>query len=69
MSLTHIAANRNALADLIVDLIDGDAGNPNGQLIFMTSGGAEVATLEMSNPAFGAAAVGIATAATISSDR
>lgn len=68
MALTHVTAVRNAMADACVDVIDTGTTDANGDLEIMTSGDAEVATLECSNPAFGAAAGGTATAATISDD-
>lgn len=66
MALTHTTAVRNALADLVVDLIDAGAGA--GYIEFQTSGDAEVATCPFSDPAFGAAAAGIATASAITDD-
>jgi len=63
---TLSTAARNAACDAIVNLID--AGVAAGNLIFRTSGDIEVATLPFSDPAFGDAATGTATAATISSD-
>lgn len=57
---------RNAACDAIVDLIDAGAGA--GTLVFQTSGDVEVATLTFSDPAFGAASGGTATAAAISPD-
>jgi len=66
MAVTHPAAIRNLMADLVVDQID--LSSPPGKLIMQTSGGATVATLTFSNPAFGAAASGTATAAAITSD-
>lgn len=57
---------RNAACDAIVDLLDAGAGP--GQLVFRTSGDVEVATLTFSDPAFGAASNGVATADTISED-
>jgi hypothetical protein len=68
MALVHVTAARNGMADYVVDLIDVGATDLNGDLVFMTSGDVEVATLAMSNPAFGAAAAGTATAAAISDD-
>jgi len=59
-------ATRNAACDAIVDLIDGGVGA--GTLQFETSGDVEVATLTFSDPAFGAAATGVATASAITSD-
>jgi len=57
---------RNAACDAIVDLIDAGAGA--GTLQFETSGDVEVATLTFSDPAFGNAATGTATASAITSD-
>lgn len=57
---------RNAACDAIVDLIDGGVGA--GDLIFETSGDVEVATCPFSATAFGASAVGVATAAAITAD-
>lgn len=57
---------RNAACNAIVDLID--AGADAGTLVFQTSGDAEVATLTFSDPAFGSAASGVATAGAITSD-
>lgn len=68
MVTTLTAAARNAAADAIVDLIDVGATDANGDLVIQTSGDAEVATLALTNPAFGAAAVGVATAAAIADD-
>ena len=65
-AVTHPTAVRNTLADAVVDLIDAGAGA--GTLQFQTSGDVEVATLTYSDPAFGAAAAGTATANSITSD-
>lgn len=59
---------RNAACDAVVDRIDVGSTDANGDLVIMTSGDVEVATLAMSNPAFGAAASGLAAANTISDD-
>lgn len=59
-------AARNAACDAVVDLIDAGAGA--GTLVFETSGDVEVATLTFSDPAFGNAAAGVATANSITSD-
>lgn len=66
MAITHVAAVRNGLADYVVDTIDAGAGA--GSLVIMTSGDVEVATLTFSDPAFGAATGGTATANAISDD-
>jgi len=68
MGITLTTAARNAAANAVVDLLDAGSGDANGDLVIMTSGDVEVATLAFSNPAFGAAATGVATADTITSD-
>lgn len=70
MAVTHPTAMRNTIADLVVDSLD--VGGP-GKLVFRLTGnaaapGTAVATLTLSATAFGAASVGIATAAAITSD-
>lgn len=70
-------AARNAACDAVVDLVD--AGNEAGQLRIYSgtapadanaalSGNTLLAALTMSDPAFGAAAAGVATASAITSD-
>ncbi len=66
MAITLTTSARNAAADAIVDLID--AGSGVGYLEFQTSGDVEVATLTFSDPAFGNAASGTATASAITDD-
>lgn len=68
MALTHVTAVRNTLADAIDTACNAGTTNATARLIIMTSGDAEVATLNMANPAFGAAASGAITAGTISDD-
>jgi len=63
---TLSTAARNAACNAIVDLIDAGAGA--GKLVIRTSGDVEVATLTFSDPAFGNAATGVATASAITSD-
>lgn len=65
-AITHSTAIRNSIADLVVDSIDGGTGA--GYIEFQTSGGVEVATCPFANPAFGAAAAGVATANAITTD-
>lgn len=64
MALTHTTAVRNALADLVVDLLEAGAGAGKIQ-ISTTQGdyvGAELlAEITMDDPAFGNAAAGVAT--------
>jgi len=68
MAVTITAAARNAACNAIVDLIDAGTTDANGDLEIMTSGDVEVALCAMSDPAFGAAAAGVATAGAISDD-
>lgn len=68
MAVTHSTAARNAMADAVVDRLDLGSGTAAGRLVFQTSGGTAVATLTLSNPAFGAASGGVATASAITSD-
>jgi hypothetical protein len=66
MATTAPDATLNAACDAIADLADAGAGA--GSLVLKTSGDVEVATLTLSDPAFGNAAAGVATADTITSD-
>ena len=66
MAVTHPVAIRTLLADTVVDQID--LNTPPGKIVMQTSGGTTVATLTFSNPAFGAASSGVATASAITSD-
>lgn len=60
MATTLTTAARNAACDAIVDLLD--AGNEAAQVRFMLANGTtEVATLTLSDPAFGASSTGVAT--------
>ncbi len=61
MALTLETALRNALADAIDTEINTGAGTATLQ--FETSGDVEVATINLQNPAFGAAAAGVITLA------
>jgi hypothetical protein len=68
LSVTHPTAFRNTVADLVDSTLSTTA-----KLVFRLTGtaaspGTAVATLSMSNPAFGAAASGVITADTITSD-
>ena len=72
MAVTHSTAARNAATDAVVDLLDAGAGA--AKLVFrispssVASPGTAVATLTMSDPAFGASSSGTATASAITSD-
>lgn len=65
---THSTAVRNDMANLVVDKLDLGSGNAEGTLVFLTAGDAEVASLPLSNPAYGNSAAGVTTANAITSD-
>jgi len=65
---THSTAVRNGVADFVVDQLDLGTTNATGAIVLNTAGDVEVATLLFSNPAFGASAAGVATAAAIADD-
>lgn len=62
MAVSLGTAARDAACNAVVDLLDG------GTIEFQTAGSAEVATLTLGTPAFGASATGTATANAITSD-
>lgn len=62
-AVTHGSAIRDTICNAVVDALDA-----SGNLIFRTSGDAEVATCPFSATAFGAASGGTATANAITSD-
>ncbi len=67
MAVTHPdTATRNAAADAVVDRLDLGTTDATGDLVFRTATPTVVCTCNLTNPAFGAAASGTATAATIS---
>lgn len=61
-------AARNTLCDAAVDLIDVGTTDATGDLVFETAGDVEVAALTFANPAYGAAAAGVAQENAIASD-
>ena len=67
MAVTLTTAARNAACNAIVDLIDAGAGAGTLELL-LANATTEVATLTFSDPAFGNAATGVATASAITSD-
>jgi hypothetical protein len=68
MAVTHASATRNAVADAVVDRLDLGTTNAQGRILIYTAALATLlATLNMSNPAFGNAASGVATASAITS--
>lgn len=75
MAVTHPTAIRNAVADFIcrgvaaaTTGLNVQGGTPPARLFLLTSGDVEVASLTMSNPAFGTASSGVCTASAINSD-
>ena len=68
MAITHGPATRDAVCNAVVDRLDLGSGTSAGRLVFQTAASAAVATLPLSNPAFGNASAGVATANSITSD-
>lgn len=66
MAVTLSTAARNAAANAIAALVDAGAGA--GQTVLRTVADAEVATIVMSDPAFGSAASGVVTANAMTAD-
>ena len=67
MAVTHPTAVRDAVCNLVVDLLDAESPTV-GNIILQTSGSVEVATLPLTDGAFGDSASGVATANAITSD-
>lgn len=61
MTTTLATIARNAACDAVVDLVDGGAGA--GKIRIKSVGGTVIAEVTLSDPAFGNAASGVATAA------
>lgn len=59
MALTLSTAAKNAAADAVVDLIDVGAGTAT--MVIKDSGGTALCTINLADPAFGAASSGTAT--------
>lgn len=68
MSVTHSTAVRNAMVNAGLALLNGGSANSAGIARFRTAANAIVAALPLSNPAFGNAANGSATANAITAD-
>lgn len=68
MAVVHATAARNAIANAVVDLLDVGSANTAGIARFRSSANAVVAALPLTNPAFGNASSGVATAAAITPD-
>lgn len=65
-TVIHPTAVRNGIADFVCAQLN--EGTPPGKIVYQTAGDVTVATLTFSNPAFGSASGGVATAAAIASD-
>lgn len=68
MAVTHSTPTRNAIADAVVDRLDLGSANTAGIARFRSAANAIIAGLALSNPAFGSAASGVATANAITPD-
>lgn len=66
-AITPSAAVKNAALDTIVDSIDVGSADATGDIVLKTAGGATVATLAFSNPAFASASGGSVVANAITS--
>lgn len=65
MALTLTATTASAAADAAVDLLDGGSGNSTGDIDFRNAGGTSLCVCNLADPAFNAAASGVASAGTI----
>ena len=65
MGITMSTAARNAAANAVVDLLDAGTTNSEGRMVIRTSGDTLLCELPLSNPAFGSASSGVATAGAI----
>ncbi len=68
MALVLIVASANALADAMDASINVGSGQTGGKLVLETSGDVEVSLHRFANPAFGNAAAGVITAASLPID-
>lgn len=68
MAITRSVGIRNSDANAVGTATNVGTTQTGGAVVFMTSGDVEVATMRMSNPAFGSAASGVITANAITSD-
>jgi hypothetical protein len=59
MALSHSTAARNAMADAVVDLVDGGATDAQGDLVLFEDT-TEIVRINLQDPAFGAASSGVA---------
>jgi hypothetical protein len=68
MTIALSTVSKNAAVDAVTALIESGTGTSNGVLILLTSDNSEVATAQLSSPAFGSAVNGTATANNITAD-
>lgn len=65
-TLTLLSATANAAADAVVDLLDVGTANSTGDIAFANASSTVLCVCNLSNPAFGDSAAGVATADTVS---
>jgi hypothetical protein len=68
MTIALSTVSKNAAVNAVTALIESGTGTSNGVLILLTSDNSEVATAQLSSPAFGSAVNGTATANNITAD-
>jgi hypothetical protein len=66
MAVTLTTAAKNAAVDAVVDLLDVGSANATGDIGFAKSDNTVICINNLSNPAFGAASSGTATASAVS---
>jgi hypothetical protein len=60
MTLTHVTAIRNTLADAVVDAVDVGTTDVGGDILIQDGAGVTLVAIPLANPAFGDAANGTA---------
>lgn len=68
MTIALSTVSKNAAVNAVTALIESGTSTSNGVLILLTSDNSEVATAQLSSPAFGSAVNGTATANNITAD-
>jgi hypothetical protein len=52
MAVTHTAAIRNAIANVVTDAVDVGGANPNGQLVIFDINNVPISIMQLQNPSF-----------------
>lgn len=68
MPIALSTVSKNAAVNAVTALIESGTSTSNGVLILLTSDNSEVATAQLSSPAFGSAVNGTATANNVTAD-